>query len=49
MKDKSILAIGLKERWIIYSPRWLVVSLAGFLFWSAVIAAIRQILALLQP
>lgn len=46
-KDKSILALGSSDRWIINRPRWITVSLAGFLFWSAIIAAVRQLIALL--
>ena len=45
-KDDSILAAGIGGRFIINKPRWLLVSLLGFLFWSAVIASVRQVLAL---
>lgn len=45
-EDKNILALGLGGRWIIYRPYWITISLAGFLFWSAVIAAVRQVVSL---
>lgn len=42
-EDKSILAIGANGKFIVRKPRWLIVSLAGFLFWSALIAAAKQV------
>ena len=46
-KEEKYLAIGFRDQWVIYAPRWLAISLAGFLFWSAIIAAARQLWALL--
>lgn len=46
-KDKSILAAGAGGRWVVFMPRMILASVAGFLFWSGVIAAVRQVLELI--
>lgn len=42
-KDKSILVVAANGKFILYKPRWLSISLAGFLVWSALIAAAKQV------
>lgn len=46
-KDKSILAIGDRGRWVVYWPGAVFGSLAGFLFWSSIIAAGKQLWVLM--
>ena len=43
MKDGNIIAAGIEGRWYISAPKLFIGSLLGFLFWSAVIAAAKQI------
>lgn len=42
-KEPNIIACGVGARWLIVAPRLFVGSLLGFLFWSAVIAAAKQV------
>jgi len=46
-KSERILAAGIGDSWYVTMPGLLIGSVLGFLFWSAVIAAVRQVLSLI--